>query len=588
MSFSPGGKPAPTTLVFTPELVKDYLLTHGPAGQTERFRRIDRVEAHWKCCAYAHQEYDWNGFRADETETISAQLAPGGSYSQSMDGLKVRQKRPTAPLHLTKRIVNQFTGLLFSSRRIPTVKVETDEDTEAALEAVIKQSRFWARMREARNMGGGTGTVVETVGVREGRFVFEVHNPKHVTPLWRDRATHRLLGVLIEKVVPVEEQGYDEKGQPAGLVKVDYIHRRIITEAEDVHYKPVKVAPMAQLVWEEDPFLKVVHNLGFFPGVWVQNHENSEDIDGDPDCEGTWQMQDTIDRLLSQENKSALQNCDPKVEIGADASEIDMTGGLRMMGDTAINVGKSGHANLLESTGTGIEASEKVVDRLKRGIEELARVVLPDPDKVTGGAQSGVAKTIDHEPMLECADELRDQYGGAAGELLGMVVRIGASLQGKVIDVPDTIDIATGQPLQGQFVLDLPKRRIQQEDGSIALVDHVFRWPCEISLAWGPYFAPTDEDDAKRISNAVTAKTGGIVDRKTAADHVAQAFGVKDVDGMIARIREEEGEDLDRALAQGMGGGGGFGGGGGGEDDARGAGAGGGFAGVPAGLTAIP
>lgn len=574
MAFQPSGRPAPDTLVFAPEVVKDYLLANAPVGQTERFRRLDRIEAHWKCCQYGHQEYDWNGMRADECETISPHLSPNGSYSQSMPDLKVRQKRPTAPLHLTRTIVKRFTGLLFSSRRIPTVKVEADEDTEAALEASIKQARFWARMREARNMGGGLGAVLVTVGVREGRFVIEIHNPKHVTPLWRDRATHRLLGVLIQKIVAVEVQAFDEKGQAAGMETVEYVHRRIITEKEDVHYKPVRVAPAHALVWEEDPYLKVVHDLGFFPGVWIQNHENSEEIDGDADAEGTWQMQDTIDRLLAQENKSALQNCDPVVEIGVDASEVDMTGGLRRMGDTAINVGKGGHANILEASGTGIEAAEKVVDRLKRGVEEQARVVLPDPDKITGSAQSGVAKTIDFEPMLECCDELRDQYGDGASELLGLFVQIGAKFQGQVVDLPDTVDIATGKPLQGRFLLSLPKRR--SADGTVT--DHVFHWPCEISLAWGPYFAPTDDDDSKRIDNAVKAKTGGIIDRKTAADHVAQVFGVKDVDAMLENIEEEEGAELDRALAQGMGG---MDGGAG--DDERG-----GLAGVPANLTAIP
>jgi hypothetical protein len=547
------GMPAPTTLVLTPDMVKQFLIANAPIGRSERFQVLDRYEAHWRMLQYKHQQYDWWGRMADEMETISpkSQVPPG---YQQMGKLLTRDKRPTAPTHLARTIIKRFTGLLFSNRRIPKLTVEADPDTEAALDAAIKQSKFWASWREARDMGGGIGSVAMTVHLREGRFVIEVHNPKHVTPVWRDRNTYTPLAFLIQYTSLEEEPDLDDKGNVVGMKTVEVLHRRIITEAEDIVYKPVRLGENTVVTWEEDPYLRVRHNLGFFPGIWIQNHRDGDDIDGDPDCQGCWQMLDTMDRLVSQMNKAALNNLDPTAVFTFDPKDVQFNPtGTEMGSDTAKYLGKAGDAKLLEMTGAGIVAALSLYNTLKRSTLDQARCVIPDPEKMTGGPQSGVAKTLDFEPMLECADELREQYGQGVTAVLEIMARMGAAVQGKKVVLPG------GRA--GQMWLDLPPRLLKDPTtGAIVAVPHTFNSPVNVALSWGPYFAPTDSDDAARIANASNAKQAGLIDKRTGAEHVAGIFGVRDVDAMMKQAEAEEGAELDRALGDG-GLGSGFGGG---------------------------
>ena len=510
--------------------VKQYFFDQAVVGETQRFRQINRYEAHYNCLQYAHLQFDWWGQNADAAETVSPNVQVPLGWNQPALNLLARQKRPTAPYNLAKAIVDRFTGLLFSDARKPDVEVEGDPDTEDFLHACMEQMRFWARWREARAIGGACGSVMVTLHLKRGRFVMQAHNPKHVQILWKDRRALEPLAALIIYRYPQEEFATDPKTGEVTTRVVEYLYRRIITDQDDTVYKPVKLEPAANLAWQVESTAE--HGLGVFPGVWIQNKPVIEQEDGDPDCQGAWQSFDTIDRLLSQMNKALLLNLDPTLVLKIDPKELlAMGGSVRKGSDNALYVGSQGDAKYLEMIASGVEAGHKLVDRLKQNILDVTRCVLADPEKLSGAAQSAKAMEYIYAPMLEQADEFRSQWGDCGViPILKLAEMMARKFHGVEVQQGDKTVV---------LELDLPKK----SDGTPRVLGPG-GW---IRLKWGAYFAPTEMDKSTQVTTLIAAKTGELIDGETASSQAAPIFGVQDAKAMAAKIqlqRDKEAEDF--------------------------------------------
>jgi len=570
MSTTPGGRPAAQAFRPSGDQTIKFLQANAALGETRRYRELDRREAHYRCRQYEHQKLDWWGRAAEYTETISPGAVfpmgfePAGGR-QIPDGVTVRDKRPTAPLQLVKQIVDRFTEMVFSDERKPKITVDRDPDTQALLEEIQKESDFWPIMRGARDKGGSIGSVLMTVHLREGRFAYEIHNTKDCTVLWKDKRTWSPQAILKMYRYPVEEDVVDKKtGELIGTREVTYLYRRIITDQVDVVYMPVKMEPgQMNADWVADPALTVEHNLGYFPGVWIQNKQDSDSLDGDADCEGAWQLCDAADRLTSQMNYGVLHNLDPTPVIGVDEKQIVVAGGLRKGSDNALYVGVDGHASYMEMTGSSIEASDKLLDRYVTTALNICRCVLVDPEKISGAAQSAKAIEYIYAPMLGRCGDFRSQYGTAVVKLMRITEKMCRAFMGRSVQLEGGVI--------GVFKLDLPPRVMQSEaeDGSMQeiVTEHRLGPGGHMSLSWGPYFSPTKTDDQQEIANAASAKDAGLIDKVTAARKIAPIFGVTDVEGTVNKAREEQQADAETMM--GAAGGGVFG-----DDQALGGGGG--------------
>jgi hypothetical protein len=538
--------------------VVEFLKANAVVGHTERFWYLDRREAHYRGTQYDHQKQDWWGRDADSTETINPKvmLPAGFEWAQAQE-VPVRGKRPTAPANLCTTIVQRFTGMLFSEGRKPQVVMHEDPDTEDWLREVVRRSGFWSQFRAARDMGGSVGSVLVTAHVREGQFAYETHNPKNLTVVWAERRTCAPRGVLKMYTYPVEVDAYDEKKRQNVVRTVECLYRRVITHEDDITYKPLVLEPGVEITWEEDPALSVHHGLGFFPGVWIQNTPDSEDIDGDADCEGAWRMLDTLDRLIAQMNHGVLMNLDPTLSLIYDPKEIQSAGGVRKGSENALHLGSKGQASYLEMTGAGIEIGMKLHDLLKRSILDRTRCVLVDPEKISGAAQSAKAIEYLFQPMIERAGDFREQYGEALVRLLKVTEMIGRRYEGQRVNLGR--NESTGEEMVGVYRFALPRRVTKGPDGQVTMSDRHLGPGGTIDLEWGPFFAPTEQDDAARITNAAAAKQGGLVGGETATKHVSQVFGIQDPAAEHARAQGEVEEEASRAMA-GMDGGVPFGG----------------------------
>lgn len=520
------------------QMVKRFFMEKGVLGDTRRSRQLDRYEAHYKCTQYAHLTHDWWGLTADQRETISPEILVPVGFMQPALGLDVRQKRPTAPYNLAKAVVDRLTGLLFSEVRKPDIIVENDEDTQGFLHAAMEQMRFWAKMREARAVGGSTGTVLVTAHLREGKFGLEVHNPKHCQIIWKDRRSLIPLAVFKCYRYPVEEDIVDERtGVLKGTKVVDYLYRRIITEEDDTVYKAVKLDGEG-VEWEVES--EAQHRLGFFPGVWIQNLPVLETEDGEPDCQGAWQILDTMDRLSSQMIKAVLLNLDPTLVLAAEERHVAAMGGsLKKGSDNALYVGQGGSANYLEIVGSGVDSGMKVWAQLKQNALDVVRCVLVDPQMLSGAAQSAKAIEYIYAPMLEKADDLRAQYGDLGViPLLKIVERIARKYAGQTVRLPD------GRV--GAYRFDLPPRITAEVDeaGQVrrTVEHHKLGAGGYIQLSWGPYFSPTEDDKQKSLANITAAKGGGVLDNDNAVKQAAPLFNIRDPEAVIAKVRKEQAE----------------------------------------------
>lgn len=549
MSTTLKGAPAPKPWEPTDDQYVQFLQQMAVYGESLRFQELDRREAFFRCAQYDHQKFDWEGRSADQYETISPEAVTtsngSGPAIGATDGLMARDKRPTAPTNLARTVTKRYTGLLFSEQRKPKVRIDQDPDTEAFLEAVREAAKFWPTMRAARDLGGATGSVVITVGCRNGKFSYEVHNAKNVTPVWEDRRTLRLAGVLIMWKYGKEENVYDKDGKFATTRIVDYLYRRIITGHVDVIFEEVRVEDAPNTAWTPMAGQVVTHSLGRFPGVWVQNSAESQDIDGDADCEGAWQTIDTNDRLIAQMNMGTLRNLDPTLVTKVDPQEMGKIGNdaIRKGSENALEVGSKGDAKYIEITGAGIELGRALSGDHKQTVCDITGMVLID-DQDMAAAQSAKAIEFRFAPMIERADDFRAQYGEAVIELMRITEFIARTFLSTVIQL-----VTPDGPREGRFRFDLPPRKV---DGKF--MDQKLGTGGYITLEWGAYFSPTEDDNSKKIQNATAANAAGFVDQVTAARAVAPIYGVQDVATTVALANDEADVKTSRMM-------GGFGGG---------------------------
>jgi hypothetical protein len=544
--------------------VRQFLYQNSLLGQTTRFRRLERLEAYYKCLEYAHQPYNWDGQPADNFETISPDVIVPQGFTQPGQELKVNQKRPTAPMRLTALVVDRFTDLIFSADRTPNVSVDDDSKSDDFLSAVFKKARFWRTMHMARTHGGSMGSVLVTAHLRnirgKSRFSFAAHNPKTVMDVvWEDPDLKTVSGVLIQYLFSREVEQLDAKtGQPTGRTReATYLYRRIIDEEMDVTFKPAEVKGGQLPLLEVDLHNTYAHKLGRFPGVWIQNLPSDEELDGLPDCDGSYQMFDTIDRQVAQQNKGLLANMDPTLVISRDKKLAMMGVPIKKGSDNALDVGQGGSANYLEIGGAGINASQGFVGELKEAALQKTGMIVPAPEQMAGAAQSALAIEMLYHPTLAKASRLREQYGEAIEQLAEIVLEYGRKwgdpLQYEGNSVPEfdlgprvieeDADPNNPNPEEGS-----QKRFVKREPGKGSIV----------SLEWGPYFAPTPNDKQAKITNISMSFQAGLIDQETAVRKIAPILDIEDVEGLLRRVREEaekkEQQQMGGLFGGGMGG----------------------------------
>ena len=389
----------------------------------------------------------------------------------------------------------------------------------------------------ARKLGGAMGSVAIGFQLVEGEPRVEVHDTRWVNPDFKDRISLTLRSLEKRWIYTVEERVPDGKGGTK-WVDVPYWYRRIIDEEKDIVFLPVPVGQGDEPEWEIDEEKSVIHNLGFCPVVWVQNHEAMDDIDGEPDCHGAYDQLEQRDFLLSMAVRGVGHNCDPTGVITEDL-RLDE---LRKGSDNTIKLTKGGDFKYVELTGTGPKAARELATEMKDMILELVQVVLPPPNGGNVPQTLGQVERL-FSSMLAKAGMLRKQYGRAAIHLLGMILKAARKLS-------QGITLPTGQVMKMQ--VKLTPRIVENDDGTVEVTARKLGSGGQLKLLWPKFFDYTADDVAKATTAAGEAKEKGLIDQRHASEFVADMYRVSNVPDMLAKIKSEAKEAADA-----MGGGGG-------------------------------
>lgn len=497
---------------------------------SDRKRELAFRARYYKSSQHDGKTFDFEG-RVSNDGPAWARQRMWGATQQSFF-VPYDARRPNAPYRLPRRIVRDFTDLIFGHGQFPSIVVKGSPQRESWLRAVADVMKLQSVMVRARNIGGSRGTVGISWTISDGKHCARTHNGENLhVHSWIDRDAFK--PAHVSEIYQYAQNERDEKGK---IVRRLYWFRRDWTVTSDVAFKPVPVEDGIP-VWEVDEANSWEHGDGRPHFVWVVNEypEESSDIDGQPDYADNYEAFDAIDIVNSTTFSGAKKNLDPTLIL---KSEKDLGGGIRKGSDNALTPGESGDAKYLELEGTSIRLGMDLVTMFRTQALETSRVVSPDPDKIAAAGTSSVALKMLYRPMLGAGDSLRVVYGSALLELLDQVVAHAERIEpeetedGEIAYPQD----ADGEPYEPFYSLPLKVTEVLDANGRVmrdANGDPVVEFTEQrlgprgvIGLEWPDYFKP-GPDDYQKQGNAFTMALGGngvpaILSQRTAVEAYAQ------------------------------------------------------------------
>lgn len=524
-------------------------------GMTPRQQDLNQLWSWYTCTRYDARKVDWDGSErcdpVDGEAIATAGVLPGGFYDAGAD-FPLKFRRPVAAYALPRVIVNRFTGLLFSESQHPRLCCTGDPNFEDYIGALAELARMWAQMAEARRFGGAQGSFCVTFKFIGGEPILEVHDPRWVEPTFKNLDTRELK--QIEKRWMWPEYEMNDEGT---FDEVWYWTRRIIDEEVDVIWNKVPVGNGDEPDWQSlQPDQAVRHDFGEFPGVWGQNEQVQDSIDGAPDCLGVYDVVEELDAIESTGGVSLKKNMDPTVVINSDLKLRELQKGS----DNAVKLEKGGDAKYMEMTGAAVETAMKFCDRKRNQILEVTQCVLDNED-ASSPAATATEVRMRYASMTQRADGFREQYGqrGVLPLIKKMVRAVRKLTAGRPGAAPDG----------GLLVMQvkLPPREITAPDGTTTFQERVLPAEDEVkgvlTLDWPPYFPPTLKDAIDAATAVKMARDSESLDEEHAARFLAPYFNIENVQAMLLKLKaerkEKEQEEEDKAKAafaeRGFGGG---------------------------------
>lgn len=495
--------------------------------ESARYQELDRKQSFYDCTQHDLKQYDFDG-RIITGAGAFAQTQPLLSGAVAPFYVPLKQRRPSSPYRLARSIVHAFTDMLFGQSRFPTVSVSGDDNSSDFVRAVVVETNLAAKMLHARNIGGSMGSVGLSWCFVDGAPKVEVHNPKQLwVHTWRDR--EQLIPSHVTEVQLYEKDEFDPVRRTYG--RTWYWSRRDWTEQGDFVFYDVPFEAKGEPIWAVDPEQSVVHNEGTCHFVWIQNSADAE-VDGQPDYHGQYEMFDSIDLLFSVIVRGTTLNLDPTLVLRMDP-ELVARQGVRKGSDNALTVGETGGAEYLEMNGAGIAAGLNVLREKRRYVLEATQCVIPEPTEIAAQGTSSVALKMIYAPMLARCDQFRDMYGAGIVRLLKALLtaaqRYCTTLTKYSVDE------------NGVEQIELPRFKLTPKEVPVPVLDalgeptgevevtYLAQHPgsgSHITLAWGPYFPPT-ESDKQAAAQTMQSANGGkpLLSQQTSSEVFAAMIG---------------------------------------------------------------
>lgn len=479
---------------------QEHAIRMAVIGELPRVQAIDTLEAWYNGCAYSVGLY-----------------ARPYAWDQEHDNGKripLEQRRPYQ-MNLAKQIVDASVSMLLGEEHWPDVEVEDDEDTETWVSVISEAINLPEVMLKAAKDGGKARSAVLVGKVFQGYLRAESLPAKYCKPTFGPdgKSLTHLLYQYKCKGDHLEELGYE------GLdADKDYWYRREYTPDGEYYFLPVEVDGEGKPpVFTLDTARTVEHRLGVLCAVWIPNLPSDHPYDGQGTYEAVLELLHQVNVLFSMATRSIRKMSDPTLAYEGVQDAEDLPESQKIGSSSGGSVVSPGQVKILEMTGSGQEAALTWIDRLCTAIQQIARVVQHNPEKLAGGKLSGYALRILHGPLIELVGELRLTYGPALVRFIRLLLELVSKLpQGSVI---------------------LPRE-----------VSGAINPKATITLKWGDYFAPTAEDIKAEIENLMALVASGLMSKESALAKVCQLYGIEDVAAEQDRIQAEKGQDPEHSM----------------------------------------
>lgn len=457
-------------------------------GKPVRRPELELYDSYYESRQYAGK-MDW-----EQALKISAE---SDSY------VPVRDRKPRIIYNLAAVISSRVAAKLVGKAGFPKLAVEDDPETEEFIRLVLKASRLQAHLAEPTRRMCNSGSVFVRFHVPvneetgEGTLEIEHYLSKYCYPSFHP--TGELAQVRIQYVW-CDQNDLDERGKPR-----EKWYRLDLGEMADTLYDNPLYKP------NEEPVFQVVesveHGLGYVQGEWFRTSKEKHHPDGYSLIEDILDVIDDINYSLSQSSQSISYNQEPLLTLkGLDQDSIEL---VQKSSNKALGLGRDGEANYLETTLTGVEKAKENRDELKLKMQDVTRLVLLDPEKMTAHAQSGKAMEVLHGPFVELIDELRPVF---EEHLVNFVIKI----------------VLTYMQMMGEGV-----------DMGLMVPEKWAPKSMDITAKWPSVFPMTMEDLQKKLSVGLQASNASIISRETVLRWVAEDFGIEDIEEELAKINAQ-------------------------------------------------
>lgn len=414
--------------------------------------------------------------------------------------IAVRKRKPRFNIAFAKTLSQRVASKLLGDSVFPAFKIAESPDDEAFVKAVIRESMLQARVMEPIRRMLNTGSVLVRFYLAGGAVKVEWYKAKFCYPVFQDNG--ELESVMIRYVFD-DPNEKDSMGNPVKK----WFRMDLGMMGEVIYDNPVYKPDQNPDEVEFQVASSVEHGLGFVQAEWFRTSEESNTPDGYGLVSDLMEFIDELNYSLSQSSQAVSYNQDPQLTLNK--MDEDEIGNLIRSATKSWNLGREGEAKFLESNLAGVERAIELRDKVRLNIQDISRIVLLDPEKIIGSAQSAKAMEILHGPLKDLIDELRKPIEHS---LKAMVMKMCIMV---LVSAKKGIPVPIMMPA-GYSPMSL-----------------------DIEIEWPPIFQQTMEDLQKKVAVASQAATASIISRETLTKWLAKDFGVDNIDEELQRIASQ-------------------------------------------------
>lgn len=410
------------------------------------------------------------------------------------EGLKPRQKCPRLRMAFAKTLAQRLTSKLVGTSVFPSFNIVDSPDDQLFIRAILKESKIKAAILEPTRRMINTGSVLFRYYLEAGTIKTEWYNAKYVYPEFQEN------GELLQATIKYVYTDEDDRDQ-FGNFKKKWFKLDLMIDREILYDNPEykqNEEPVFEVVSE------VVHDLGFVQAEWMKTCDMPDGPDGFAIVEDLTEFIDEMNYSMSQSSNAVSFNQDPQLTFtGMTEDELNDVVKSSMK---SWNLGLKGEAKFLESNLGGVQRAMEMRDKVRLNIQDISRIVLLDPDKIVGSAQSAKAMEVLHGPLKDLVDELRMPMELHLKKLIQKMSLTVLIANSRGIPVP--IDIPPGyKPTTLDFEVE-----------------------------WPPIFQQTMEDLQKKVQVVTAATSANLISRETGTKYLMKDFNVENLEEEIAKI----------------------------------------------------